>query len=213
VFTIQIPADRRCLKRGGLRILEPRTGRATYYRPLDVFGEPVVRLEEPAVLPWVTPAIDLPPEGDPDQARPVTFDDGLVLDVVPSLYYSLTGSYEGFAGRRVPVDAVGLTPTVAENLLEGLYAFYPEGEMNNLGETSPGYPLHIPNATGIDAGAKVEFFVLGGLECYLLDGSPVTEAEWAKFGEGTVSADGATIDSDPGAGLPCFTWLGYRTKE
>jgi hypothetical protein len=56
----------------------------------------------------------------------------------------------------------------------------------------------------------VELFVLGGLETYLADRTPVPEADFARFGTATVSADGTEIASDPGSGLPHFTWLGYR---
>ena len=35
------------------------------------------------------------------------------------------------------------------------------------------------------------------------------EGEWVPFGTGTVSADGTTIESDAGSGLPCLTWFGY----
>jgi hypothetical protein len=211
VFTVNLAEDIRCVERVTLRILMPRSGRATYYRPLDVTGDPVIRLEDPAVLPFATPAVDLPPLGDEDAVRPVVFDDGLTLQVTPSLYWSGSGTYEAFAGRRVPPDAVGLVPSARD--FAGIYAFYPEGEMSVAGETSPGFPLSIPNVHDYAAGTAVELFVLGGLECHLQDGTKVEEGHWAKFGEATVSEDGTTIDSNPGVGLPCFNWFAYRPKE
>jgi hypothetical protein len=212
VYTVNFDQDIRCVKRVTVRILMPRSGRATYYRPLDVMGDdPVIRLEDPAVLPFATPAVDLPPLGDEDQVRPVVFDDGLILQVTPSLYWSGSGTYAAFAGRRVPSDAVGLVPSARD--FAGIYAFYPEGEMSKAGETSPGFPVSIPNVHGYAAGTAVELFVLGGLECHLQDGTKVDEGHWGKFGEATVSDDGTTIDSNPGVGLPCFNWFAYRPKE
>lgn len=211
VFTITMREDIRCLKKAALRVWKPGSGRVTFYTPIDISGEDsVVRLAEPIVLPWAKPATDLPPKGDEEAARPVVFDDGLVLDVTPSMYWSGTGRYECFAGRRIPTDAVGLLPSSRD--FDGLYGFFPEGEMGIEGETSVGYPLTIPNTTGIPANATVELFILGGLECHLLDGSKVDEGYWAKFGEATVSADGATISSNPGQGLPCLNWFAYRLK-
>ncbi len=205
VYTIELPEEVRCLERAAMRVLLPRTSRATIYCELDPTAGPVVRLREPAVLFGTPPATSLPPEGDPATARDVGFDDGLVLDVTPSLYYSGTGTYDRFAGRRVLTDAVGLCGEAST--FDGLYAFSPEGVMS-----APGWGLTIPNAGALAAGTVVDLQVLGGLDCRLLDGTSVPEATWASFGEGVVSPDGATIDSADGAGLPCFTWLGYRRK-
>lgn len=211
VFTIDMPAQIRCLGRAALRVWQPNSGRASHYQRLGFGDDPVVRLDDPIVLPWATPAIDLPPMGDPDAVRPVVFDDGLVLQVIPSIYWSSgSGTYEKFGGRRIPNDAVGLPPGGSQ--FEGLYAFFPEGELVEDGEPSPGFPLTIPNVTGMQAGVSVEFFVLGGLGCRLLDSTPVGEGDWVKFGEGLVSADGTTISSNLGAGMPCFNWLAYRSN-
>jgi len=206
VYTVDVPEPYRCMDKAAMRVLLPRAGRATAYCQMDVASGPASRLYTPSVLPLATPAVDLPPEGDPDTKRPVTFDDGLVLQVTPSLYYSGSGSYDRLAGRHVPPDAVGLCGEAST--FDGLYAFYPEGEIE-----APGFDVAIPNRTGLAAGTAVDLFVLGGLECSLFDGTAVPEATWAKFGEGTVSADGSTIESTPGSGLPCFTWLAYRAKE
>lgn len=206
VYTVDLPEEVECIEKAAMRVLLPRGQRATSYSLMDPDLGPAVRLHDPAVLPSTPPATDLPPEGNVDEARPVTFDDGLVLEVTPALYYNDSYSYADFSGRRVPTDAVGLSTEASS--YDGLYAFYPEG-----GIDAPGFALEIPNKTDLPPGATVELFVLGGLKCNLLDGTSVPEATWAKFGEGTVSEDGATIASTPGSGLPCFTWFGYRLKE
>lgn len=205
VYTVELPESVRCVDRAAMRVLLPRMNRATVYCELDRTAGPVVKLDQPSVLVGTPAATSLPPEGDPATMREVTFDDGLVLEVTPELYYSGTGSYDRLSGRRVSPDAVGLCG--AAPTFDGLYAFYQEGVMN-----PPGWPLSIPNATGLTAGALVDLQVLGGLDCRLLDGTTVPEATWASFGDGVVSPDGSTIESADGVGLPCFTWLGYRLK-
>jgi len=207
VYTIE-PADEfRCIEKAAMRVLSPRSGRATIYCAIDLEQGPTVTIPDPAVLPKLTPAVELPPEGDPEVWREVVFDDGLVVDWKPSLFYSGgAGSYAEVAARRIPTDAIGLcgeAPT-----FDGLYAFYPEATVD-----APGFGLSIPNVDEYPAGTKVELFVLGSIDCRLHNGTTVPEATWAKFGEATVSEDGAAIVADEGSGLPCLTWLAYRSKE
>lgn len=207
VYTVTLPEEYRCVDQVAMRVLLSKSGRATSYCLLDTSAGPAVRLDQPSVVPMATPAIELPPEGDADASRPVKFDDGLVLDVTPSLFYSGTGvSYDRFGGRRIPTNAEGLCGEAMN--MDGLYAFYPEGQIS-----APGFGVHLPNKNDYPAGATVELFVLGGLDCDLLDGTAVPEGTWGKFGEAIVSEDGTTIDSTDGSGLPCFTWLGYRLKD
>jgi hypothetical protein len=206
VFTIQVPENARCITRAAMRVLLPGSGKATTYCPLDVTGAaPVLRVQDPYVVFQTRPAVSLPPEGDDHASRPVGIDDGLVIDLTPELFYSGGGEYADLGGRRVPTTARGVCFVPADKAAEGLYAFYPEGSLD-----APGAPVHLPNTTGLPAGAKVELSVLGGLDCKRADGTSIPEATWDDFGTATVSADGATIDSDANVGLPCLTWLGYR---
>lgn len=202
------PQDMRCIETAALRVLAPGAGRATTYCVLEPEGDPSLWIEDPFVLPRLTPAIDLPPAGDRDEPREVRFDDGLVVTLSPDGFFSLSSAgYEELAARRIPTDARGLcgdAPT-----FDGLYAFYPEADVDD-----PGFPVSIPNVHGWAAGTEVELFVLGGIECHLVgEDEHLAEGTWAKFGEATVSGDGATIDSNPGVGLPCLTWMAYRMKE
>ena len=208
VYTIDVPEAVRCFDEAAMRVVEYDSNRATAYCPIDRAAGPGVRLHDPTILPFAIPAIDLPPVGDPDAPREATFDDGLGVVATPSRFEPVEDwrtSYRNLSGRRVDVEAVGLCGDAAT--YDGLYAFYPEGKIE-----PPGYALRIPNTNGYAAGTKVELFVLGGLDC-VLDGKKIPEAEWKKFGEGTVSDDEAFIASDEGAGLPCTTWLSYRAKE
>lgn len=206
VYTVDVPEEVRCMERVAMRVILPRSNRATSYCLIDKETGPGVRLHDPSVLPFLLPAIERPELGDEDEGRPVTFDGGLVLDVQPSLFYSSIGSYDAFSGRAIPSDAVGLCGDAGN--FDGLFGLYPEGIIE-----APGFGLKFPNKKDLPAGSKVDLFVLGGLECNLHDGEKVPEAEWAKFGEATVSEDGSEIVSDEGSGLPCFTWLAYKSKE
>ncbi len=209
VFTVEVPENTRCMSRAALRVLLPGTGKATTYCSVPLpEGEAVVRLEAPYVVFQTRPAVSLPPAGDDAATRPIAFDDGLVIDFTPEAFYSGGGDYAELGGRRVPVSARGLCFLEGQPAPDGLYAFFPEGSFSGSGA-----PVHIPNATGLPAGARVELNVLGGLDCRRPDGRIIPEASWEAIGTGTVSEDGARIDSDPGVGLPCLTWLGYRRAE
>lgn len=205
VYTLVVPEQYRCIRDVGMRVVAPNANRATGYCPMDFTQGPGIVIEEPAVLPFALPAEDLPPLGDPSTTREVTFEDGLVMEVTPELLFSAS-NYERLSARRIPTDAVGLCG--GAEAFDGLYVSYPEDRID-----PPGFALRVPNTTGLPAGATVDFFVLGGLDCRLLDGTLVKDGEWAKFGEGRVSDDGTTILTNEDAGLPCTNWMGYRLQE
>ena len=211
VFTVEPPfqdRDMRCLKRAAMRVFAQRSGRATVYVDLELEGGPARLITEPIVLPRVTPALDLPPEGDPEAPREVRFDDGLTLEVVPAWLWPVSGGYEDLGARRIPTDAVGLSAESAA--FDGLYAFAPESAVDE----APGFAVSIPNVHDWEPGSTVELFVLGGIDCRLFGHEElVPEGTWAKFGEATVSGDGETIVSNADNGLPCLTWMAYRLKE
>ena len=58
-------------------------------------------------------------------------------------------------------------------------------------------PVSIPNVTGLEPGEKTEI--------WYYDGSPMTNSgEWKLAGPATISADGMSVASDEGYGLPSF---------
>tara|TARA_R110000850_G_scaffold259265_1_gene386071 strand:- start:530 stop:7315 length:6786 start_codon:yes stop_codon:yes gene_type:complete len=58
-------------------------------------------------------------------------------------------------------------------------------------------PVSIPNVTGLEPGEKTEI--------WYYDGSPMTNSgEWKSAGPATISADGMSVVSDEGYGLPSF---------
>ena len=202
LFTIQVPQAARCMVRATLRVLLPEQDRATSYCELDLVGaDGVLALSAPMLLVETHPATALPPLGDTASARTVVFDDGLELDVVPQQFFG--GSYDALAARRVDPAAVPLCFVDDPAAFEGLYAFSPEGDVQ-----SATYDVRIPNPTDLPVGAAVDLFTLGGLGCHLTDGTTVPEGQWARFGTGTVRADGV-IEASGADGLPCLSWLGY----
>ncbi|MEZ4465668.1 MAG: hypothetical protein R3F43_14640 [bacterium] len=151
-----------------------------------------------------TPARVIPPYAPGDEARDVIFPDGTaLLGLVPNDYFG--SDYEAMGMRRIDPAARGLCFLGAETPAPaGVIAFYPEGDL-----AAP-IGVRVPNDLGLAAGASVVFSVLGSLDCTLPDGGHVAEAEWEDIGTGTVTADGAFIESDAGTGLPCINWMGYR---
>jgi len=70
-------------------------------------------------------------------------------------------------------------------------------------------PVSIKNTTTLTAGTPVEFFILG-TDLYT---SPPTAGKLLVQATGTVSADGKTIDTDPGQGINELSFLGVRAKK
>jgi hypothetical protein len=198
-FSIIVPENARCVAEATMRSLKPGADVSTFYCHVEA-EDAVVLLDSPAVLfPTQRPAA-LPPEGDINQERTVTFSDGLELDVTP---FDFFGTYGDLAAARI--DPAELCFLEGQDTPRGVYAFSPEGDID--GE---GFPVRIPNSDGLAPGTAVDLFVLGGLSCTLANGQSVAESEWAKFGTARVSGDGAMIVSDPGVGVPCLGWLGWR---
>ena len=70
-------------------------------------------------------------------------------------------------------------------------------------------PVSIKNTTTLAPGTIVEFFTLGTQ----LYSSPPTAGKLLVQATGTVSADGKTIDTDPGQGINETSFLGVRAKK
>ena len=92
-----------------------------------------------------------------------------------------------------PVDAtVGLEIVIGTTPLETLFC--------------PPVQASVPNSGGWAAGTAVDFYALGtDVSSYF-----APWAGWAVISTGHVSADGASIATDPGAGLSVLTNLGIR---
>lgn len=206
-YTIFVNAEARCMEKVSMRVLKPGTGRVTAYdtASFDTVSQAVLQLNEPTVLYQAVPG-DAPAEGDPLEARTISFYDGLEIDLVPDRFFA---SYGDLGVRRLDAEASpGLYFLEGLEAPMGLYGFVPEGDV----EGEP-FPVRIPNDNALAPGAVVDLYVLGGLSCTLADGTHVPEGEWMQYGEGTVDAEGAFIVSAPAdGGLPCLNWMGYLPR-
>lgn len=212
LVTVAIPetGGNRCAAEIAMRGLAPSCGSATMYchieLPASDSEDSVIRVDDPYVLFDTVAATDLPEMGD-GGVRTVRFADGLEIDFEPSRYYATGDGYAQLGAAAVPLDARGLCFADDIEGFAALYAFYPEGDVE--GEA---FPIRLPNTAALEPGTEVDFWTLGGLDCTLPDGELLQEANWVRWGTGTVSADGEQVVSDEGCGIPCLNWFGYRPR-
>lgn len=110
---------------------------------------------------------------------------------------SITG-WDGVKKTRIAVQRIEpnqlpvASPPFAMKEAYQLYFGTPMG-----GIPSAPIPVTLPNVAEKEPGEKVDI--------WFFDGSPMGgTGEWKRAGQGTVSADGKTVSSDPGAGLTRF---------
>jgi len=99
--------------------------------------------------------------------------------------------------RAVPVDRLPIPSPPADVLFNVVYMFY-FGKVGGGTPTQP-IPFSAPNDLGMEPGEKAELWYFD--ESPIAGGAP---NDWRLAGFGTVSADGTTIVSDPGVGIPKF---------
>lgn len=95
--------------------------------------------------------------------------------------------------ERIQPDKLGIPrPPIPTKEHYQLYFGTPMG-----GVPSQPIPLTVPNVTGLEPGEKTEI--------WYFDGSPMGGVgEWKMAGTATISADGQTVSTDPGQGIPRF---------
>jgi hypothetical protein len=191
----------RCVDRMTMRALLPGSAHATTYCELALTPtDSVLDLPDPLVMFETRRPECLPPRGDPAAPRTVTLADGVeLLDLRPEQI----DDYEALAGGRHDITGSCILSRAPPGGFAGTYGFRPETDVDG------GIAVRIPNDAGLAPGASVDLYELGGLATTLADGTSVEEGEWARIGTATVSADGATIESDPGTRLTVLTWLGW----
>lgn len=174
---------------------------------LDVGDTPVLALPE-------GPALVVKPDGSPQQS--VTSGD-VTLNVPAGVEVNLDfdEAAAGAAGkefRALPVPKNLWNDFVDPSLgLSGLYAFGPfeatfvDVQTGKLALAQ----MSFANTAGLPASTPVEFLELGSF----LYPDPIPTATWGTVATGTVSADGKTIDMDPGTGIRYITWIGIREKK
>jgi hypothetical protein len=154
-------------------------------------------------LPTLPPStISLPPDGA--DASTVTVGD-VTLQIAAGTTFELDVEDFGIpAGRilRVAPVPLALAPGyAAANDVDAIYALAPSGAM-------PSLPMGVSlrNAANLPASAGVDLLVLS--DDYF--SIPPSVGRLLLQATGHVSADGATIQTDPGQGITEITWLAVR---
>lgn len=202
-FLIDVPDLNRCIEEGTMRFLRPAESNAPSYCRLEIGGASQTLH---VVQPFTTYATDapntIPPRGDPMTERTIVFRGGLELDLVPSNYFPGSGSYDDLAASMVTLAPTDTCELAGEAPFDGVWAMAEEGDIHGRAR------LRIPNDALLPPNTAVRVFVLGGLGCSLDDVEDLPEGEWAEIEGSMVSADGTTIDVNPG--IPCISWVAYR---
>jgi len=199
-------------------LLHGRPTKAAFYfqLPLDPGGEMIemgelVVLELPADGPLLTVKTD--DAGSPAQS--VT-SNGVTLEVEAgvSIVLDVEDVISGDEGKEFKV--VEVPPSLHSNYvglttgIVSLFAFSPfdVSFQDDAGDAAKARVI-LPNTTGLAANAPVEVLVLGSF----LFPDYVFPATFEPVATGKVSADGLTIELDPGEGLDIVTWVGVREAQ
>lgn len=200
-FGIVLDPSMRCLERVAIRTLAtPRDGRAwgvNFALPDLVPIDAVLDARDDIVLFAIEGATSHTPMGDGMQR--LSFPAGVELELRPSDLED-PAMFEYLALARVSLEQA---PAFAAEL-PGLHALYNLGPESSL---SPAARFSVA-VEGLAEGSRVELFLAGGVYTELVDGTLVPEAEFVRFGEGSVR-DGVVVP-DEGAELPYLSWLGIR---
>jgi hypothetical protein len=200
-YTLSADPGIPCVTRSSVRLASITPRRSSSYCAAS--GEGGSLSVGPSVVYAVPPAATLPPAGTTAEERLVTFEDGLEIRVIPDNFFPEIGSYEDLGARWVDPAGAGLCFLGGAPALDGLYAFWPEGDVRG------GFPFRVPNRRHLAPGTGVTFFALGGLLCSLSDDTKIPEGQLASFGRGRVDEAGAFLVPEAGVQAPCLTWLGY----
>lgn len=177
---------------------------ATPANPLYPIWPYNITLDANQILTMADWIINAPPTDDKfkpinnaAQEQQITDDRYPGFSVVLPAGASITG-WDGVRKTRIAVEKidpdklpVGPPPFAMKEAYQ-LYFGTPMG-----GIPSQPIPVTLPNVADKEPGEKAEI--------WFFDGSPMGgTGEWKMAGLGTVSADGKTVNSDPGVGLPRF---------
>jgi len=182
-----------------------RPDHAVDYLPLAV-GEPSV-ISVTMRLPTLPPStVLLPPDGAP--ASSVTVGDVTLL-VADSTKFDLdiedfSNGTQGRTLRVAPVPLASAPRWAAGENLAALYALAPSG-------ATPSVPVGVvlKNSAALPASAAVDLLVLG--DNYY--STPLDVGVLSVQATAHVSADGQSIQTDPGQGIGELTWLALRKAD
>jgi hypothetical protein len=178
-----------------------RPDHAVDYHRLSA-GEPEV-IDVNMQVPTLPPStVSLPADGSP--ASSVTVGD-ITLQVAAGTTFDLDIEDYGTAtGRIVRVASVPLgmaPPYAAANNVDAIYALAPSGA-----KPSVKMGVSVRNAAGLPASAAVDILVLS--DDYF--STPPAVGTLVLEASAHVSADGTTIQTDPGQGIDEITWIAVR---
>jgi hypothetical protein len=166
-------------------------------------------------LPALPPSsVQLPPDGAP--ASSVTVGD-LTLSIADGTMFDLDIEDYGTAtGRTVRVASVPLAsaPSYATAAnVDAIYTIAPSGaksrpDVDGGAQLLTKMGVTLKNSAGLPASAAVDLLVLGDDYSSI----PPNVGVLAVAASAHVSADGQTIQTDPGEGISELTWLGVRRK-
>jgi hypothetical protein len=186
-----------------------RPDHAVDYLRLSANEPPVVNVT--MKLPLLPPStVQLPPDGSP--ASSVTVGD-LTLLIPDATTFDLDiEDYGTTAGRTLRVASVPLASAPAYATaanVDAIYALAPSGAFSRPGTGTQAVVkmgVSLKNSAGLPASSPVDFLVLG--DDY--SSTPPNVGILAVAASGHVSADGMTIQTDPGEGISELTWLAVR---
>lgn len=176
---------------------------ATLYAPAGPLRDMRVEPASPLRVPRYAatgPALPADARGGSFTAGDVT----LTVPVGTTLQLDLEDVDLGEPGRTlrsVPVPLDRAPPFARDAGLSALYALAPFAVV-----ASGPVGVAVPNTARLAANAAVEFVGMG-IEILT---PPLTAGSALVVARGHVSADGATVRTDPGEGPTMLTWLGYR---
>jgi hypothetical protein len=190
-----------------------RPDHAVDYRRFSANEPPVISAT--MRLPTLPPStVQLPPDGSP--ASSVTVGD-LTLLIPDNTMFDLDIEDFGTAtGRILRVASVPLAsaPSYATAAnVDAIYAIAPSSaksrpDVDGGAESLVNMGVSLKNSAGLPASAAIDFLVLG--DDY--SSTPPNVGILSVVASGHVSADGKTIDTDPGEGISELTWLAVRRK-
>jgi hypothetical protein len=177
---------------------------ARFALPLELPAADAIPLGEQRTV-----AFDPPSEGAPMEPGKSATSRGATLTLASNATIAVdpfdfdTDDLQKFRSAEVPEAS---WPQVVDRSLDFvlLVALTPSDA-----EFCPAARLTLANTLGLAPGTRVEFF---------LHGTDVIErwapyGGWAKVSDGEVSADGASIETDPSGGIPVLSAVGVRLAE
>ncbi|MBT6180291.1 MAG: hypothetical protein HOI23_23825 [Deltaproteobacteria bacterium] len=208
-FEVELIGTNTCISRGAMRIFHATDSMAPMYPHVNLESDTAhVDFGDAFTLHYTDVPTTLPTASDNDATYTVEFAGGLELDVVPSKMSAGASKYANLSSIYVAgTNASSLVFAEDASSFEGFYGFSPEGDV-----IGGGFPVRIPNTTGLAAGTAVDLYALGGIACNKPDGEHIPEGELANVGTGSVASDGATITFPEDVVLPCMTWMAYKAQ-